>query len=222
MYPTMVPTGVPSMPPSSVEPSPYPTTTFPSVSPSDTPTLPPTVVPTIIPTPPPSTTLPSVSPSQPPTHLPTVHPTNCPYQLSKCNETCYEWIEGIKETCRWQGSIVCAGGGSTNCDTCYQEEIEDLRRQVNLLSVSVSSYSYCSDLQAQTINSATAVEKDMENLIVALQTEDTAKWQTVFDTFSSNGMSCSYLPTQYCELMETSNGSGTQACELVNGICRAL
>merc|ERR1712045_556740 len=110
----------------------------------------------------------------------------------------------------------------TNCGECHQEEIEQLRRQVNLLSVSVSSYSYCSDLKAQAIQSANAVEQDMENLILALQTEDTAKWQTVYDTFKSSGMSCSYLPNQYCELIETSSGSGTQACELVNAVCREV
>lgn len=112
------------------------------------------------------------------------------------------------------------GVGVANCDTCHKGEIEDLRRQVNLLSVSVSSYSYCSDLQAQTIQSANSVEKDMESLILALQTEDAAKWQTVYDKFKPNGMGCSYLPTQYCELMETSAGSNTQACELVNGVCQ--
>jgi len=218
-YPTSVPTTVPSLRPTTVHPSPPPSTTFPSISPSDTPTITPTAHPTIIPTPPPSTTLPSFNPSKSPTQMPTVSPTNCEQQLARCNETASGWVEEIKETCRWQGEIVCAGGGSTNCGECYQGEIEDLRRQVNLLSVSMASYSYCSDLKAQTIQSSNAVEKDMENLILALQTEDVVKWQTTYDAFKSNGFGCSYLPSQYCELIETSSGSNTQACQFANSSC---
>jgi len=58
----------------------------------------------------------------------------------------------------------------------------------------------------------------MDALIVALQTEDVAKWQAVRDDFSAG---CSYMPNQYCGLIETSAGSGTAACQLVSNACVA-
>jgi len=104
----------------------------------------------------------------------------------------------------------------TNCDDCYKQEIEDLRKQVNLLTVELSAFGYCQDLKTQAISSASAVESDMENLILTLRTEDTAKWQKVFDDFS---VGCVNIPSQYCEQIQTSSGSGVSACQLASGVC---
>jgi len=139
--------------------------------------------------------------------------------LARSNQTCYEKIETIKTTCRYNGEVVCAGGGVSDCNSCYQADIEHLQRQVNLLTVDIASFGYCQDLQTQTIAAANQVESDMDALIVALQTEDTAKWQAVWDDYNTG---CGYMPNQYCGLIETSSGSATPACQLVNNACVAV
>jgi len=217
MPPSLNPTLDPTLDPT-IRPT-TPPTLDPTLHPSLLPTVEPTRNPTLVPTGHPSTSRPTVVPTSTPTFMPSQSPTNCCGQLEIAEETCNKRITEIIDTCSYDDNPVCQGGTLISCDGCQRDDLSDLMQQMEQINGNITSIETCQQTANDAVSAANAVETDIENLIAALLVEDTEKWQKVFDDFSTG---CTYIPTQYCEVMQTSQGSQTPACTLDNGVCKDL
>lgn len=147
--------------------------------------------------------------------MPSVSPSNQPSKCD-CPWDCWDRLYEIHAQCTDRGEPICydyQDNSVVSCDECYQEDIEDIRTGLGVLSTDVAAYEQCEDLKTETLASVASLEVDIDELIVQLQQDDTSKWQAAFTQYN---MDCSYVPKQYC--LQMVSGSN-QACFLSGDQC---
>lgn len=127
-------------------------------------------------------------------------------------DSCQDYRDGYNRIsdCDSCGSVI------TSCDTCYRQDVEEIRAGLSVLAGDVDQYEVCEDLKVQTINSVASVSADIDALVLALVTDDRTDWQAVFTEYN---MPCSRIPLRYCDAMMS---GADPACSTCNDACQQI